>query len=281
MVCGDQPGPAESCPGATCGRPSTGLLWIVDSYILVLATCAMGHVDPLVAKLRALGPSRLDDLEHPCFSSGGHLHHFLSPGPKASVVVVGRAGALGGHHARSRSALLRRARGAEQPCTPTALITPLRTSPHWAGLRVGDADAGDGEAQLGVVVGIGVGQLQPRVRDEPQARATRSAAAAARTPRPSPPAPAGCPHTGRRACTGSRPRSGPSRQLHEDHLDRLQDVQRLEAPRSPPACRRSAGMNSNGRAADDGRPRCPGPMKTRRAAGPASPASAAQRRPRS
>ena len=40
----------------------------------------------------------------------------------------------------------------------------------------------------------------------------------------------------------------PLGELGEEHLDRLQDVQRLEPGRRRPACRSRAGMNSNGRA---------------------------------
>src|SRR3954447_18523949 len=120
----------------------------------------MGHRDPLVAKLRALGSRRLDDLEYAGFSSGGYLHHLALP-REPPVVVIGRAGALAGDHARPDRPL-RGARGPEHLALER-LDHALEDLAALAGLRVGDADAGDGEAALGVVVRVRVGELQAGV----------------------------------------------------------------------------------------------------------------------
>src|SRR3954469_4791378 len=83
---------------------------------------------------------------------------------EAPVVVVGRAGALAGHHAGADRAL-RRAAGAEDLALPR-LDDALEDLTALAGLGVGDADAGDAVGDLGVEVGVGLGELQAALGDE-------------------------------------------------------------------------------------------------------------------
>src|SRR4051795_1479592 len=96
-----------------------------------------------------------------------YVSHHLPLAREPAEVVVGRARALAGDHARPDRPL-RRAGRAEHLALPR-LDDALEHLTALAGLRIGDADAGDAEAQLGVVVGVGVAQPQPRVADEPQA----------------------------------------------------------------------------------------------------------------
>src|SRR3954453_6247242 len=88
-----------------------------------------------------------------------YVSHHLPLAREPPEVVVGRAGALAGHHA-GPDRPLRRAGRAEHLALPR-LDDALEHLTALAGLRVGHAHAGDAEAPLGVEVGVGRGELQP------------------------------------------------------------------------------------------------------------------------
>src|SRR3954470_13322944 len=92
--------------------------------------------------------------------------NFSLPG-EATVVVVGRAGALGRDHARADRSL-GRARGAEDLALPR-LYDALQNLAALARLGIRDAHAGDAPAQLRVQVRVRRGQLEPALRDEAHA----------------------------------------------------------------------------------------------------------------
>ena len=119
-----------------------------------------------------------------------------------------------------------RARGAEHLALPR-LDHALEHLAALARLRVGHAHAGHAEAHLGVEVGVGVGELQPALRDE--------AEPAPLEVRPQ------LEHLGHHleralvALVGHHARvlvldlAAALGELGEDHPDRLEDVERLEA----------------------------------------------------
>ena len=119
------------------------------------------------------------------------------------------------------------------------LITPFEHLAALARLRVGHAHAGHREAELGVEVGVGVGQPQRALGDE--------AEPAPLEVRPQ------LEHLGHHleraqvALVGDHARvlvldlAAALGELAQDHLDRLQDVERLEARDRRPAGRSRPG----------------------------------------
>ena len=134
---------------------------------------------------------------------------------EAPVGVVGGAGALGGDHQvpSGRSGV----QAVPKTLHSHGLIAPTSTSPHWQAFGSWISIAGELEARLGVPGRGTRPEPKPAPRDRAEA-APLERRRAAPSSRRSPRAPAGCPRGGRRACTGSRPRSalraaggGPSR----------------------------------------------------------------------
>ena len=151
--------------------------------------------------------------------------HDLPLAREAAEVVVGGAGALGGDHAGADRPL-GRAGGAEHLALPR-LDHALEHLAALARLRVGDAHAGHAEAQLRVELGVRLRQLQAAVGDEAQA-----APLEVRTQLED------LGHHLERAQVALVGDDAPVLvldlaaalgELAQDHRDRLQDVQRLEA----------------------------------------------------
>ena len=181
-----------------------------------------------------------------------------SPAPgEPAEVVVGGAGALGRDHAGA-DRRLRRAGGAEHLALPR-LEHALEHLAALAGLRVGDPDTRAPRRAARRRRLRNSRGPQRRVRDEARGRATRSTAAAP-SPRRSPVSAARLPSHGTTRRVLVLDLAAALGQLQHQHVDRLQDVQRLEPGARPAACRSSLAMNSYGRqpiTVDT----CPGPMK--------------------
>src|SRR4051794_18744313 len=142
-----------------------------------------------------------------------------------SVVVVGGARPLGGDHARP-DRVLGGARGAEDLALPR-LDDALEHLAALACLRVGDPHARDAEALLGVEGRVGVREAQRALRDEPQApplevRAQREDLGEHLER-------AQVALVGHDAAVLVLDLAATLLQLAEDHHERLQDVERLEA----------------------------------------------------
>src|SRR3954453_14246091 len=94
-----------------------------------------------------------------------YVSHHLPLAREPAEVVVGRARALAGDHARPDRPLRRAGRA--EPLALPRLDDALEHLTALAGLRIGDADAGDLVAQLGVEVRVRVGEPQTALGDEP------------------------------------------------------------------------------------------------------------------
>src|SRR5450755_3384432 len=162
--------------------------------------------------------------QYPRYAFEDASYRLALPGIPAEVVVR-RARALGRHHAGA-DRVLGRAGRSEHLALPR-LDHPLEHLAALAGLGIGDPHVGGREALLGVELRVGVGQAQGALRDEAQPPPLK-----VRTQRE---------HLGHHleraevALLGDDSLvlvlhlASAAAELLEDHQDRLQDVERLEA----------------------------------------------------